>query len=54
MSQWNLADLFEMVADAVPDREAVVDGTERTSYAELDRRANAAADAADPLGRRAR
>ena len=44
MSQWNLGELFEMVVDAVPDREAVVDGTERTSYVELDRRANAAAE----------
>jgi acyl-CoA synthetase (AMP-forming)/AMP-acid ligase II len=36
---FNLADLFELVADAVPDRIAVVDssGTQRT-YAELDDR----------------
>ncbi|HUF33326.1 MAG TPA: acyl-CoA synthetase [Acidimicrobiales bacterium] len=42
---WNLADLFEAVADNVPTREAVVcaeaDGTTtRSTYAQLDRRAN--------------
>ncbi|ORL97717.1 acyl-CoA synthetase [Prescottella equi] len=36
----NLADLFESVADAVPDRLAVVCGSARLTYAELDRRAN--------------
>ena len=38
----NLADIFEVVADAVPDREALVVGfgDVRLSYAELDRRAN--------------
>jgi len=34
--QFNLADLFERVADTVPDREAAVCGTERRTYAELD------------------
>jgi acyl-CoA synthetase (AMP-forming)/AMP-acid ligase II len=38
--EFNLADLFESVADAVPDREAVVCGDRRLTYAELDRRAN--------------
>ena len=50
MSQWNLGDLFEVVVDAVPDREAVVDGRTRTSFAELDRRANAAATLLDRSG----
>lgn len=40
MSQatFNLADLFAVVAGAVPDREAVVDGDRRLSYADLDER----------------
>jgi len=37
---YNLADLFESVADAVGEREAVVCGPDRRTYAELDRRAN--------------
>jgi len=37
---FNLADLFERVADAVPDREAVVTGTRRFTYAQLDQRAS--------------
>lgn len=36
---FNLADLFERVAAAVPDREAVVWGTRRSTYAQLDERA---------------
>lgn len=40
MAGFNLADLFELVADAVPDRGAVVDPRRRLSYAELDARAN--------------
>ena len=36
----NLADIFEYVADAVPDREALVCGDRRVAYAELDERAN--------------
>jgi acyl-CoA synthetase (AMP-forming)/AMP-acid ligase II len=38
--EFNLADLFEAVVDAVPEREAVVCGDRRLSYAQLDRRAN--------------
>ena len=37
---FNLADLFEIVADAAPDRLALVAGDERLTYAELDERAN--------------
>jgi 3-oxocholest-4-en-26-oate---CoA ligase len=37
---FNLADLFEMVCDAVPDREAVVAGERRFTYRTLDERAN--------------
>src|SRR5207245_847507 len=36
---FNLADLFERVADTVPDREAVVCGERRLTYRELDERA---------------
>ena len=38
--QFNLADLFEGVADAVPEREALVCGKRRLTYRELDGRAN--------------
>ena len=41
--QFNLADLFEAIADAVPERTAVVYGDRRMTYAELDARANRAA-----------
>jgi acyl-CoA synthetase (AMP-forming)/AMP-acid ligase II len=37
--QFNLADIFECVADAIPDREAVVFGERRYTYRELDERA---------------
>jgi len=36
----NLADLLEIVADTVPEREALVCGDVRLSYAELEQRAN--------------
>jgi acyl-CoA synthetase (AMP-forming)/AMP-acid ligase II len=38
--EFNLADLFESVADSVPDQTALVSGSRRLSYADLDRRAN--------------
>jgi acyl-CoA synthetase (AMP-forming)/AMP-acid ligase II len=38
--EFNLADLFESVVDAVPDRTAMVSGTRRLTYAGLDERAN--------------
>jgi 3-oxocholest-4-en-26-oate---CoA ligase len=37
---FNIADLFEKVADTVAEREALVCGDKRTSYAELEQRAN--------------
>jgi fatty-acyl-CoA synthase len=43
--QFNLADLWERVADTVPDHLAVVDGERRFSYAEVDARANGLAHA---------
>src|SRR5688500_11207463 len=36
----NLADLFEAVADAIPDRTAIVVGDRRLTYRELDERAS--------------
>jgi acyl-CoA synthetase (AMP-forming)/AMP-acid ligase II len=38
--EFNLADLFEGIADAIPAREAAVCGARRLSYADLDERAN--------------
>jgi fatty-acyl-CoA synthase len=40
MRQFNLADLFELVADTVPDRLALVAGDVRLTYAGLDARAD--------------
>src|SRR5947209_9729459 len=42
---FNIADLFECVADTVPDREAVVCGDRRLTYADLDERATRLAHA---------
>src|SRR5258708_3621295 len=38
--EFTLADLFEAVADAVPDRTAIVAGDRRLTYRDLDERAN--------------
>ncbi len=38
--EFNLADLFECVADLVPDAEAIIVGPRRLTYAELEARAN--------------
>ena len=38
--EFNLADLYEIVADAVPDRLALVAGDRRLTYAQLDERAS--------------
>ena len=40
MAGFNLADLFELVVDAVPDRPVVIAGERRLTYADLDGRAN--------------
>src|SRR3954470_18237367 len=37
---WNMADLFELVANAVPDRETLVSGSRRLTYRQLDERSN--------------
>jgi acyl-CoA synthetase (AMP-forming)/AMP-acid ligase II len=38
--EFNLADLYECVADAVPEREALVHGDRRLTFAQLDERSN--------------
>ncbi len=38
--EYNLADLYEAIADAVPDNEALASGDVHLTYAELDKRAN--------------
>ncbi len=48
--EFNLADLFESVADAVPDREALICEDKRITYAELDERANRLAHAMQKAG----
>lgn len=40
----NIADLFELVVDTVPEREALVCGSQRFTYASLDQQANRLAD----------
>src|SRR4051812_10861603 len=37
---WNLADLIEHVADAVPDRVAIITGDRQQTYAQLEEHAN--------------
>ena len=48
--QFNLADLFEIVVDTVPDRLALVAGDVRLTYRELDARANRLADHLTAVG----
>jgi 3-oxocholest-4-en-26-oate---CoA ligase len=43
-SSFNMADVWEMAADAVPQREALVVGDQRRTYGELEDRANRLAD----------
>jgi acyl-CoA synthetase (AMP-forming)/AMP-acid ligase II len=45
VSGFNLADLFELVADAVPDREVIVSDARRLTFAQLDERSNRLANA---------
>ena len=42
--EFNAADIFEGVVDRVPEREAVVYGSTRLTYKELDARSNKAAN----------
>ncbi len=50
MATFNLADLFELVVDAAPDREALVAGERRLTYRQLDERANRLAHHLQTLG----
>src|SRR5260221_10098890 len=50
--EFNLADLFERVADTVPDRLALVAGDRRLTYAQLDERANRVAHSLVDAGAR--
>ncbi|HUI04108.1 MAG TPA: AMP-binding protein [Acidimicrobiales bacterium] len=52
-TEFNLADLFECVADEVPGREALSCGSTRRSFAELDERATRLAHGLETLGVRA-
>jgi 3-oxocholest-4-en-26-oate---CoA ligase len=47
---FNLADLFERVVDAAPEREVIVSPQRRLTYAELDERANALAHVLQDIG----
>jgi len=48
--EFQLADIFESVADAIPDREAIVCGDRRLTFAELDERATRLAHALSKAG----
>jgi acyl-CoA synthetase (AMP-forming)/AMP-acid ligase II len=48
--EFQLADLFESIADRVPDREAMVAGDRRLTYAQLETRANQLANQLSALG----
>ena len=48
--EFNAADIFEGVVDRVPDREAIVYGSTRLTYKELDARSNKAAHTLKKLG----
>lgn len=50
MATFNLADLFEVVADAIPDRLALVAGPVRRTYGELDDRTNRVGNALLSMG----
>ena len=52
MADWNLADAFEAIADALPDRAALVQGSRRVTWSELDERASRLAAALTALGLR--
>ncbi|HEY2430902.1 MAG TPA: AMP-binding protein [Acidimicrobiales bacterium] len=50
MAGWNYADVWEVVAETVPDVPALVQGEQRRSWAETDQRANGVARALLDLG----
>ena len=43
MTRWNLADIWDTVADVQPAAVAIIQGERRTTWSELDRRANGVA-----------
>ena len=43
MPGWNFAEVWEVVAERIPDAPAQVHGDRRVSWAEFDRRANGVA-----------
>ncbi len=43
MSGWNLADVWEAVADELPDAPSLIHGTRRSAWSEVDQRADAVA-----------
>jgi len=45
MSGWNFADIWEVVAEQVPDADAQIQGDRRITWSEFDRRANGVAQA---------
>src|SRR5271154_4261135 len=48
--EFNIADLFESLADSIPDRLALVSGEQRLTFAQLEARANRLASALRELG----
>src|SRR5437763_757775 len=50
MSGFNLADMFEIVADAAPDRQVLGTPVRRLTYSQLDERANRLANVLSGLG----
>ncbi len=48
--EYNIADLFESLVDAIPDNEALIAGSKRLTYRELDARANRLAHALSARG----
>jgi 3-oxocholest-4-en-26-oate---CoA ligase len=51
---FNLADVYEAVADAIPDNDAIIWGERRWTYRQLDERANALANVLHGAGHGAR
>ena len=43
MSNWNFADIWEVVADELPDAPCLIHGTETRTWAEADHRADGVA-----------
>ena len=48
--EFQVADLFEAVSDQIPEREALVLGKKRLTYAQLDKRSNKAAHMLKKIG----